>query len=66
MIKEKVILWKLKVDFTLTIMRITEQIGLKGIFKGHLVQPLCNEQGHVQLDQDALGPVQADCECFWG
>lgn len=27
-----------------------------------LIRPL--EQGHLQLDQDALSPVQADLECF--
>jgi len=24
---------------------------LEGTFEGHLVQPPCNEQGHLQLDQ---------------
>ncbi|KAK4823689.1 hypothetical protein QYF61_005755 [Mycteria americana] len=27
-----------------------------GTFKGHLVQPPCNEQGHLQLDQVAQSP----------
>lgn len=30
---------------------IMESLQLQGIFKGHLVQPPCNEQGHLQLDQ---------------
>ena len=30
-------------------------IELEGTFKGHLVQPRCNEQGHLQLDQDGGG-----------
>ena len=34
--------------------------------KGHLVQPSCNEQGHLQVDQDAQNPVQPDLECLQG
>lgn len=29
------------------------EFRLEGTFKGHLVQPLCHEQGHLQLDQVA-------------
>ncbi|KAK4807110.1 hypothetical protein QYF61_018451 [Mycteria americana] len=32
------------------------EFGLEGNFKGHLVQPPCNEQGHLQLDQVAQSP----------
>jgi len=39
---------------------------LEGTFKGHLVQPSCNEQGHLQLDQVAKSPVQPDLEYFQG
>jgi len=39
---------------------------LQGKFKGHLVQPPCSEQGHLQLDQVAQTPVQPDLECFQG
>jgi len=46
--------------------RIVEYLGLEDIFKGHLVQPLCNEQGHVQLDQVAQSPMQPDLEQFQG
>jgi len=28
-----------------------ESLELEGTFKGHLVQLLCNEQRHAQLDQ---------------
>lgn len=35
-----------------------EQFGLERTFKDHLVQPLCNEQGHLRLDQVALSPLQ--------
>jgi len=47
---------------------IIEWFGLEGTFKGHLVQPPCSEQGHLQQDQDAQSPVQPDLECFhrWG
>jgi len=41
-------------------------IGLEGSFKAHLVQPLCNEQGHLQLAQVAHSPVQPDLEFFQG
>jgi len=44
--------------------RIIECFGLKGAFKGHLVQTLCNEQGHLQLDQVSQSPVQHDLEHF--
>jgi len=37
---------------------------LEGTFKGHLVQPPCNEQGHLQLDHVAHSPIQPDLECF--
>jgi len=33
---------------------------LEGTIKGHLVQPLCTEQGHLQLDQVAQSPVTVD------
>ena len=33
---------------------------------GHLVQPPCNQQGHLQLAQVAQSPVQPDLECFQG
>lgn len=32
----------------------------------HLVQPSCNEQEHLQLDQVSPSPIQPDPECFWG
>ena len=35
-------------------------------FKSNLVQPPCNEQGHLQLDQVVQNPVQPDLECFQG
>jgi len=33
--------------------RIIECFRLGGIFRGHLAQPPCSEQGHLQLDQVA-------------
>ena len=46
--------------------RLVEWFGLEATFKGHLVQPRCSEQGHLQLDQVAQSPVQPDLECFQG
>ena len=48
--------------------RIIEWLRLQDALKGHLDQPPCNEQGHLQLDQVAQSPVQPDLECFreWG
>lgn len=41
-----------------------EQFGLEETFKGHLIQPPCNEQGHFQKDQIAQSPLQPDLEYF--
>ena len=41
---------------------IIESFDLDGTFKGHLVQPPFNEQGHLQLHQGAQSPVQPDLE----
>ncbi|KAK4815157.1 hypothetical protein QYF61_017598 [Mycteria americana] len=46
--------------------RIIDWVGLAGTFKGHLVQPPCNEQGHLHLDQVAQSPVQPGLERFQG
>ena len=43
-----------------------ELLELEGTFKGHLIQLLYNEQGHLQLDQAAQGPLQLDHECLQG
>ena len=43
--------------------RIIESFGLEGAFKGHLVQLLCNEQGHLQLDKIAQSPIQPVLKC---
>lgn len=37
--------------------RITKWLGLEETFKGRLAQPLCNEGGHLQLDQIAHTPL---------
>ena len=47
-------------------LRIVECLGLEASCRGHLAQPLCSEQGHLQLDQVAQSPVQPDIECFHG
>ena len=51
-----------------TWLRIIEYIVLERTFKGHLVQPPCNEQGQLPSDQVAESPVQPDSESFqrWG
>ena len=41
-------------------------VWLEWTLKGRLVQPICNEQGHLQLDQVARSPVQSDLEWFQG
>ena len=41
-----------------------ETFELEGTSKGHLVQILCNQQEHLQLDQTAQSPVQLDLECL--
>lgn len=69
MVKEKVILWKLKIDITLELLRITEETGLERTFTGHLVQLSCNKQGYLQLDQDALSRLTLNvldnlCQCL--
>lgn len=46
--------------------RIIEWFRLKGIFKGHLFQSLCHDQGQLHLDPIAQGPVQPDHECLQG
>jgi len=45
---------------------IIESFELEGTFKGHLVQLLCSEQGHLQQDQVAQSPVLLDLECLKG
>ena len=46
--------------------RMTECFGLERTFRGHLAQPPCSEQGHLQLDQGAQSPVQPGLECSQG
>jgi len=48
--------------------RIIKWFGWEGIFEGHLVQPTCEDQGHLQLDQVAQSPIQPNLECsrVWG
>jgi len=47
-------------------LRIVEWFVLEGTVQGHLVQPPCSEQGHLQLDQVVQSPVRPDLECFQG
>lgn len=37
-----------------------EWFGLDGTFRGHLVQPPCCEQGHLELNQVVQSPFQPD------
>ena len=41
-------------------------IIMEGTFKSHLVQPPCNKQGHLQLDQVAQSPIQPSLWCLQG
>jgi len=41
-------------------------LELEGVFKGHLVQLPCNEQGHPELDQVAQILIKPHLECFLG
>ena len=45
---------------------LTEWFGLEGTFKDPPVQPPCQGQGHLPLDQVAQSPVQADLEHLQG
>jgi len=40
-------------------VRIIELVELEGTLKGHLVQLLCHEQGHLQLHQGCSEPYPA-------
>jgi len=42
--------------------KIVEFFGLEETLRGHLVQPLCSKQGHLQLGQVAQSPVQPGLE----
>jgi len=46
------------------VQRIIECFGLERTFKGHLAQPPCSEQGHLQPDQVAQSSIQPDLERF--
>jgi len=46
--------------------RITECFGLDGTFRGHLAQPPCSEQGHLQPDRVAQSPVRPGLGCSQG
>jgi len=48
------------------VYRIIERFELEETFKGHLVQLLCNEQGHLQPHQGAQSPVLPDLDCPQG
>lgn len=52
--------------FHLLYHRIIECIWLEGSFKSHLVLPLCNERGHIPLNQVAQTLVQPNLKCFQG
>lgn len=46
--------------------RIIDSFELEGTAKGHLVQPLCSDQGHLQFKQVVQSLVQLDIECLQG
>lgn len=41
-------------------------VWIEVTFKGHLVQPPCLDQGHIQLDEVFQNPIQPDLEFFQG
>ena len=47
-------------------LRIIETFEFEGTPKGHLVQLLCDEQGHPHLHQVAQSPTLPDLECLQG
>lgn len=47
-------------------VRIIDSFELEGTAKGHLVQPLCSDQGHLQFKQVVQSLVQLDLECLQG
>jgi len=47
-------------------VRIIDSFELEGTAKGHLVQPLCSDQGHLQFKQVVQSLVQLDIECLQG
>jgi len=49
---------------SVSLHKIIECFGLEGTFKSHLVQPPCNEQGHLQLDQVAQLICEAHINSF--
>ena len=46
--------------------RIIECFASEGTFRGHLAQPPCHKQGHLQLDQVSQSPFQPNLENFQG
>ena len=46
------------------VRRIIKLSELEGTFKVHLVQCLCNKQGHLQLDQGAQSPSSLTLSVF--
>ena len=62
-------LWRYVREMSLTVGKsgkIIEWFGLEGTFRGHPVQPLCNVQGHLQLNQVTQIPIQPGLERFQG
>lgn len=48
--------------FYSSIIESCNSLSLKGPFKDYLVQTLCNELGHIQLEQIAQSPIEPDLE----
>lgn len=46
--------------------RIIEQCKLEGSCRGHLIQSLWNDPGHLQLEQVTQSPIQPVLVYFWG
>jgi len=50
----------LNVHLRSTCSRIVELFQMEGTHKGQVIQPLCSERRHPQVDQVAQSPVQPE------
>jgi len=65
---ENIWYWMLqkRLKFSTLLESQNHMVGLGATFEGHLVQPPCSKQGHLQLGQVAQSPIQPSLECSQG